>query len=92
MEGDAEVLLDPNTWSDDGTVALALMKFSKDAKYLAYGQSASGSDWVTLKVMRVADLVVQPDTLLWVRLYCCLLPVPLYTVDKVAKTRIWSAR
>jgi protease II len=73
VEGDAEVLLDPNTWSEDGTVALATMDFSHDAKYVAYGQSASGSDWITIKVMHVADRVVQPDTLSWVRLYCRLL-------------------
>ncbi|CAM6029065.1 unnamed protein product [Sphagnum balticum] len=67
VEGDAEVLLDPNTWSEDGTVALATMDFSHDAKYVAYGQSASGSDWITIKVMHVADRVVQPDTLSWVK-------------------------
>lgn len=66
------MLLDPNTWSDDGTISLALMRFSEDAAYLAYGQSASGSDWITIEVMRVADKVVQPDTLSWVRLSCCL--------------------
>jgi protease II len=68
VEGDAEMLLDPNTWSEDGTVALAIMKFSEDAEYLAYGQSASGSDWITIKVIHVADRVIQPDTLSWVRL------------------------
>jgi prolyl oligopeptidase len=67
VEGDAEMLLDPNTWSEDGTVALAIMKFSQDAEYLAYGQSASGSDWITIKVIHVADRVLQPDTLSWVK-------------------------
>jgi protease II len=68
VEGDAEMLLDPITWSEDGTGALAIMKFSEDAEYLAYGQSASGSDWITIKVIHVADRVIQPDTLSWVRL------------------------
>ncbi|KAG0587625.1 hypothetical protein KC19_2G178800 [Ceratodon purpureus] len=67
LNEDGEVLIDPNTWSDDGTVSLALMKFSEDAKYLAYGQSASGSDWITIKVMRVADRIVLSDTLSWVK-------------------------
>ena len=66
------MLIDPNNWSDDGTISLALMKFSEDAAYLAYGQSASGSDWITIKVMRVADRVVQSDTLSWVRMCCCI--------------------
>ncbi len=65
--GDAEVLLDPNTWSEDGTVALAIMKFSEDAEFLAYGQSASGSNWITIRVMHVADRVIQPDTLSWLQ-------------------------
>lgn len=64
---DGEVLIDPNTWSDDGTISLALMKFSEDAAYLAFGQSASGSDWIAIKVMRVADRVVLSDTLSWVK-------------------------
>jgi prolyl oligopeptidase len=49
---------------------LALMRFSEDAAYLAYGLSASGSDWVTIKVMRVADRVLQPDALSWVGPQC----------------------
>jgi hypothetical protein len=78
VEGDAEMLLDPNTWSEDGTVALAIMKFSEDAEYLAYGQSASGSDWITIKVIHVADRVMQPDTLSWVRLHCSLVLLQSY--------------
>ncbi|CAK9879415.1 unnamed protein product [Sphagnum jensenii] len=65
--GDAEVLLDPNTWSEDGTVALAIMKFSEDAEFLAYGQSASGSHWITIRVMHVADRVIQPAILSWLQ-------------------------
>jgi hypothetical protein len=61
------VLLDPNTWSEDGTVPLAIMKFSEDAEFLAYGQSASGSKWITIRVMHVADRVIQPDTLSWLQ-------------------------
>jgi prolyl oligopeptidase len=53
--GNAEMLLDPNTWSEDGTVALAILKFIEDAEFLAYGQSASGSNWITIRVMHMAD-------------------------------------
>ncbi|KAL5706285.1 prolyl oligopeptidase [Ranunculus cassubicifolius] len=63
----AEVLLDPNALSKDGTVALNTASISEDAKYFAYGLSSSGSDWVTIKVMRVEDKVVEPDTLSWVK-------------------------
>jgi prolyl oligopeptidase len=41
---DPRVLLDPNTWTRDGTAALAGMSFSEDGKYLAYGVAESGSD------------------------------------------------
>lgn len=69
LEGDSEVLLDPNTLSSDGTVALSTKRFSEDAEFMAYGLSSSGSDWNTVKVMRVKDRVVQSDTLSWVN-YC----------------------
>ncbi|PHT85012.1 Prolyl endopeptidase [Capsicum annuum] len=67
LDGKPEVLLDPNTLSDDGTVALSMCAVSKDAKYLAYGISSSGSDWVTIKVMRVEDKRDEPDTISWVK-------------------------
>jgi len=67
LEGDSEVLLDPNTLSSDGTVALSTKRFSEDAEFMAYGLSSSGSDWNTVKVMRVKDRVVQSDTLSWVK-------------------------
>lgn len=66
MDGEPEVLLDPNTLSEDGTVALSTYSVSEDAKYLAYALSTSGSDWVTIKMMRIEDKKVEPDTLSWV--------------------------
>ncbi|KAE8680378.1 Prolyl endopeptidase [Hibiscus syriacus] len=67
LDGEAEVLLDPNSLSEDGTVSLSSLSVSEDAKYLAYGLSSSGSDWVTIKVMRVEDKSSEPDTLSWVK-------------------------
>lgn len=67
LDGKAEVLLDPNGLSEDGTVSLNTCAVSEDAKYLAYGLSSSGSDWVTIKVMRVEDKRVETDTLSWVK-------------------------
>ena len=52
-EGDeppGRVLLDPNTWSEDGTVALAGFAPSRDGRYVAYAQSDGGSDWRKWKV------------------------------------------
>lgn len=59
-------MLDPNGLSKDGTVSLSRYAVSEDAKYLAFGLSSSGSDWMTIKVMRVEDKVVEPDNLSWV--------------------------
>lgn len=59
-------MLDPNSLSEDGTVALSISSVSEDAKFLVYGLSTSGSDWVTIKVMRIEDKNVEPDSLSWV--------------------------
>nr|VDD02223.1 unnamed protein product [Brassica rapa] len=67
LDAEPEVLLDPNTLSDDGTVALNTFSVSEDAKYLAYGLSSSGSDWVTIKLIKIDDKKVEPDTLSWVK-------------------------
>ncbi|KAL9672219.1 hypothetical protein QQ045_028469 [Rhodiola kirilowii] len=67
LDAKPEVLLDPNGLSEDGTVALSTYDVSEDAKYLAYGLSSSGSDWVTIKVMRTEDKGVEPDTISWVK-------------------------
>lgn len=55
LDGKAEVLLDPNTFSTDGTSRLGAFSVSKDGKYLAYGISQGGSDWQTYYVMDIAS-------------------------------------
>lgn len=44
-EGEAEVFIDPNTFSEDGTVSLAGLSFSEDGSIAAYQTSTGGSDW-----------------------------------------------
>src|SRR4051812_2438570 len=39
LDGSSRVLLDPNSWSKDGTIALAGLAVSDDGKYLAYGRA-----------------------------------------------------
>ncbi|KAK7280790.1 hypothetical protein RJT34_25857 [Clitoria ternatea] len=67
----AQVLLDPNALSQDGTVSLKTVSVSQDAHFLAYGLSSSGSDWVTIKLMPIHhhnNNVHHPyDTLSWVK-------------------------
>ena len=55
LGGEATLVLDPNTLSTDGTVALVNRSFSEDGKLLAYGASTSGSDWQEVKVRRVDE-------------------------------------
>jgi prolyl oligopeptidase len=54
LNGTPEVLIDPNTFSADGTVALGGVSFTDNGKYMGYTVSASGSDWQEANVMEVA--------------------------------------
>jgi prolyl oligopeptidase len=65
--GKPEVLLDPNTWSEDGTVRLGAFAPSKDAKYAVYGISRSGSDWQEYHVMELATKKTLTDKIDWVK-------------------------
>ena len=65
--GEGEVFIDPNTLSEDGTVALSGVTFSKDGKYCAYSVAASGSDWVEIRVMNTADRTLTLDRINWVK-------------------------
>ncbi|MDA8692959.1 prolyl oligopeptidase family serine peptidase [Saprospiraceae bacterium] len=67
INGEAEVFLDPNAMSKDGTVFINLLGFSKDDKYVAYSQSSSGSDWQEIHVMEVATKKKMSDLLKWVK-------------------------
>jgi prolyl oligopeptidase len=53
LKSKARVLLDPNTLSEDGTVALTSFAISQDGNWLAYATSASGSDWLTWHIRNV---------------------------------------
>lgn len=67
LEGEAAVLLDPNTLSEDGTVAVSGMSISHDHKYLAYQISRSGSDWREIQVMDLQNRSMLEDKLDWVK-------------------------
>ena len=61
-----KVVLDPNTLSEDGTVAFTGSSLSKDGKYLAYTISRSGSDWTEIYVLdlesgALLDDHIRPD-------------------------------
>ncbi len=59
LDQPGEVVLDPNTFSDDGTVSLAGLQISPTGKHIAYARSDGGSDWRT---WHVRDLETGKDT------------------------------
>ncbi len=61
------VLLDPNTFSVDGTVALSGTAVSPDARYIAYGVSDGGSDWQRWRVRDIETGQDLDDDLRWVK-------------------------
>lgn len=67
LKGEPKLLLDPNTLSTDGTVALSGMSVSDDGKLVAYGLSAAGSDWQEWHVRDVETGKDLPDLLKWIK-------------------------
>ena len=65
LTSEPEIMLDPNTLSTDGTVALTNISFSKDGKYLQYSIARSGSDWNEIYVMDAKTKTILPDHILW---------------------------
>jgi prolyl oligopeptidase len=54
MEAEPRVLIDPNGFSEDATIALAGWSVSPDGRYIAYSTSDGGTDWNTWHVREVA--------------------------------------
>lgn len=67
LNGTPEVFLDPNTLSDDGTVALQGLSFSNNGKYAAYIISRSGSDWNEIYVMDAKTKQLLDDHIEWAK-------------------------
>ncbi|MFV0442742.1 MAG: prolyl oligopeptidase family serine peptidase [Planctomycetaceae bacterium] len=71
-----QVLIDPNTWSEDGTIALGDMSFSPDGRFLAYSVQEAGSDWQVWRVMEIESRRVLEEELRWIKFND-----PAWTVD-----------
>lgn len=67
LEDEAQVLLDPNTLSKDGTIALGTISPSPDGRYLAYTISRGGSDWNEIVVMEIENRTMLADSIKWVK-------------------------
>ncbi|TWU00585.1 Prolyl endopeptidase [Botrimarina colliarenosi] len=66
-QSEGRVLIDPNQWSEDGTIALAGTSTSYDGKLLAYQRSEAGSDWRVIRVLDVETGNDLDDELRWVK-------------------------
>ncbi len=67
LDAEPTVLLDPNAFSEDGTVALSGLAITDDAQYIAYGISVSGSDWQEWKVRNITTGEDLSDHIQWVK-------------------------
>ena len=67
LDAQPQMVLDPNTLSADGTVAVSGMQVSPNGRLLAYSLSASGSDWQEWKVRDIETTKDLSDDLKWVK-------------------------
>ncbi|MEM7054820.1 MAG: S9 family peptidase, partial [Pseudomonadota bacterium] len=67
LDGLPRVLIDPNEWSEDGTISLAQWVPGPEGKYLAYGIQDGGSDWRTWRILDVATGELLEDELNWLK-------------------------
>ncbi|MDE6207327.1 MAG: prolyl oligopeptidase family serine peptidase [Muribaculaceae bacterium] len=67
LTAEPTVFLDPNTLSDDGTVALTGVFMSPDGKYTAYTISRSGSDWTEIYLLDTETGALLDDHIVWAK-------------------------
>jgi prolyl oligopeptidase len=67
LDGAPRVLIDPNSWSQDGATALAEWDPSKDGSHLLYSVQDGGTDWRTVRVLDVATGRPTSDEVRWVK-------------------------
>ena len=67
LDSQPRILIDPNTFSTDGTVALTNYKVSENGQWVAYGLSSGGSDWQEWRVRNVQTGQDLKDQLKWIK-------------------------
>lgn len=67
LSGEPRVLIDPNTLSENGTVALGSTSVSKNGKYMAYQLAAAGSDWNEIHVKDLSSGADLDEVIKWVK-------------------------
>jgi prolyl oligopeptidase len=67
LNGAQRLVIDPNSWAEDGGVALAEWAPSPDGRRLLYAVQEAGSDWRTLQILDVDSGKVLDDRIEWVK-------------------------
>lgn len=67
LDAEPKLLLDPNQFSKDGTVALSGSALSDDGRLLAYGLATAGSDWQQWRIRDVESAQDLDDQIDWVK-------------------------
>ena len=67
LADEPRVLIDPNTWSEDGTIALGGTSFSDDGRFVAYAVQEAGSDWRIWRIREIASGKILEDELRWIK-------------------------
>jgi prolyl oligopeptidase len=67
LDGTPRMLIDPNTWSQDGATALAEWRASEDGSHVVYSIQDGGTDWRTVRVLDVATGQPTGDEVRWVK-------------------------
>ena len=67
LDGEVELVIDPNKLSESGTTSMAIFSLSKNGKYAVIGTSEGGSDWRTLYVRDMISGENLPDTIKWAK-------------------------
>jgi prolyl oligopeptidase len=67
LDGAPRILIDPNTWSQDGATALAEWHPSEDGRFLLYSVQDGGTDWRIVRVLDVATGRPTQDEVRWVK-------------------------
>lgn len=58
-----EIVVDPNSFSKDGTVAIENTSLTQDGTLLAYTVATHGSDWKEIKILNVTTGKLYPETI-----------------------------
>jgi prolyl oligopeptidase len=66
-ECEERILIDPNTFSEDGTISLGGTSVNNNADHIAYSISDGGSDWRIWKVMNIETGEILSDEIKWAK-------------------------